>query len=539
MALRLSGILMGIVSLLHSLFFTVFDFRTISPVPNPSVTEHSLKKSSQVEINEAWKVKPAPDGKMLPKGKLQAKKEAVTLPDHQEADVEDVERAMNYSDGNTAMGFQQTAYFAMRLDSVNETGTNENPKEEVESLHFHQAEAANITLCERFDSFQTDRDLFNHFERFDIEGDDETQLNFASDGHTHISSIHVSSSPQPPNEPPRADEIHDQHPDDQINQPSDKCKEASQRPSVMSTMKIADLMELPPVVLSCGLIGPSREIHYPAPLMELWTRSSQLPHESPSGRNSAPPPPEPSSSSPQERAGYQDFMRFPFEDYQTGVGSVSAGVPIEKQRAPPETNGMPSEIIVEGLRAKITDNNGAGLPDPRLLVTPGNSDEVRSIPSSGSAQGFVSQSSEVNSGRSNRKRPYSSSRNSSGGLEPVAEEHSWLNPDPNFRLSGLTERDPTPDQELLVETGPTQTPHPIISPAIDKLTDTIRTQMKAHFDTPGAPRVESLNHLASGMNRKGAAMLFYQTCVLATRDILKVEQKVPYGDILISKGAKM
>ncbi|XP_031379523.1 sister chromatid cohesion 1 protein 1 [Punica granatum] len=575
MALRLSGILMGGVVIVYERKVKLL-YDDVSRL--------------LVEINEAWKVKPAPDGKMLPKGKLQAKKEAVTLPDHQEADVEDVERAMNYSDGNTAMGFQQTAYFAMRLDSVNETGTNENPKEEVESLHFHQAEAANITLCERFDSFQTDRDLFNHFERFDIEGDDETQLNFASDGHTHISSIHVSSSPQPPNEPPRADEIHDQHPDDQINQPSDKCKEASQakgrpgptkkrprrlptffmdyeqtiipghiyhswiqnssdivsrrgrkrnRPSVMSTMKIADLMELPPVVLSCGLIGPSREIHYPAPLMELWTRSSQLPHESPSGRNSAPPPPEPSSSSPQERAGYQDFMRFPFEDYQTGVGSVSAGVPIEKQRAPPETNGMPSEIIVEGLRAKITDNNGAGLPDPRLLVTPGNSDEVRSIPSSGSAQGFVSQSSEVNSGRSNRKRPYSSSRNSSGGLEPVAEEHSWLNPDPNFRLSGLTERDPTPDQELLVETGPTQTPHPIISPAIDKLTDTIRTQMKAHFDTPGAPRVESLNHLASGMNRKGAAMLFYQTCVLATRDILKVEQKVPYGDILISKGAKM
>ena len=37
-------------------------------------------------------------------------------------------------------------------------------------------------------------------------------------------------------------------------------------------------------------------------------------------------------------------------------------------------------------------------------------------------------------------------------------------------------------------------------------------QMKAHFDTPGAPQVESLNNLAAGMNRKGAALLFYQTC---------------------------
>ena len=36
--------------------------------------------------------------------------------------------------------------------------------------------------------------------------------------------------------------------------------------------------------------------------------------------------------------------------------------------------------------------------------------------------------------------------------------------------------------------------------------------MKTHFETPGAPVVESLNKLTAGMNRKGAAMLFYQTC---------------------------
>lgn len=107
--------------------------------------------------------------------------------------------------------------------------------------------------------------------------------------------------------------------------------------------------------------------------------------------------------------------------------------------------------------------------------------------------------------------------------------------------------------------------------------------MKAHFDTPGAPQAESLNTLALGMNRKGAALLFYQTCgilppmllslpavvlhwwfwlfnmsnlpkfsinklteirrihcvVLASRDYLRVEQTIPFGDILISRGAKM
>ncbi|GKA17454.1 cytosol leucyl aminopeptidase [Tanacetum coccineum] len=33
------------------------------------------------------------------------------------------------------------------------------------------------------------------------------------------------------------------------------------------------------------------------------------------------------------------------------------------------------------------------------------------------------------------------------------------------------------------------------------------------------------------------AFLFYQTCVLATRGFIKVEQKKPYGSILISRGS--
>lgn len=96
-----------------------------------------------------------------------------------------------------------------------------------------------------------------------------------------------------------------------------------------------------------------------------------------------------------------------------------------------------------------------------------------------------------------------------------------------------------------------------------------------HFDTPESPKVLSLNQLASGMNRKRAACLFYQTCginsssqvpflvkkssnafqfccidkdsnkwlllraVLASREFARVEQKVAYGDILVSRGAKM
>lgn len=38
------------------------------------------------------------------------------------------------------------------------------------------------------------------------------------------------------------------------------------------------------------------------------------------------------------------------------------------------------------------------------------------------------------------------------------------------------------------------------------------SHIKAHFDAPGAPQVESLDILATGMTRKSAALLFYQTC---------------------------
>ncbi|EOY17702.1 Rad21/Rec8-like family protein, putative [Theobroma cacao] len=79
---------------------------------------------------------------------------------------------------------------------------------------------------------------------------------------------------------------------------------------------------------------------------------------------------------------------------------------------------------------------------------------------------------------------------------------------------------------------------PVTDPP-DIMTENIRKYMKAHFETPGAPQVESLNNLAARLNRKGAAQLFYQTCVLTSQGFLKVKQREPFGDILISKGPKM
>ncbi|CAK9135819.1 unnamed protein product [Ilex paraguariensis] len=239
----------------------------------------------------------------------------------------------------------------------------------------------------------------------------------------------------------------------------------------------------------------------------------------------------------------------PYEDFQSGIGSQSLGASIEKQRANINNNEFPPEILMEELRTNLMNNgvritlaNGERVTEANLMVTPGNSgDEVRSIPSSGSAHGFLSHNSGGNSGWSNKKRPHSSPRHSGSGLEPVAEEHPWQHPDPNFKLARLSENLPTtPENDLLVETGPTQTQqHPIFNQPFEQITDSIRMQLKMHFDIPGAPKAESLNQLAFGMNKTKAAHLFYQTCVLATRDFIRVEQEVPYGEILISRGAKM
>ncbi|KAJ4726918.1 sister chromatid cohesion 1 protein 1 [Melia azedarach] len=559
MALRLSGILMGGVVIVYERKVKLF---------------YDDVNRFLAEVNEAWKVKASPDPTVLPKGKSQAKRETITLPENKEMDVE---QSLNYSNATT-MEFQHTAYFAMRLDNVDDSFIHKDFVEEDPSQNFHQADAENITLFERFDMYQANDDMYNRFERFDIDEEGETQPNFTSGDHSQIPTF--IPSPPPQDEPQRAEEIHEQHPEQQVNQRSGESKEARQdqqrqgplkrktrrlrapimdyeqtmipghlyqswlqdasdissrrrkrkkaNTNLLSTMKIGNLMEIPPVVLTDDFFTKGNgEIHYPAPLLKLWMKSTQPPHDSPFARTSPPQPPEPSFSSP---------LRY---DICSGVRSRSLGVSIEKLRENVVNNDKTTEDLMEEIRANFI-NNGFKGNDANGMVTPGNSaDDVRSIPSSASGHGILSFSSEINSGRSNQKRPRSSSRHSSSSLEPVAEENPLQYPDPNFKLSRLSEKGSTPDPELLCETGPTPTQIPIINAPLDKITDSIRTQMKAHFETPGGPKVESLNRLTAGMNRKSAAMLFYQTCVLASTDDIRVEQKVPFGDILISRGAKM
>ncbi|CAM8965011.1 unnamed protein product [Rhodiola kirilowii] len=560
MALRLSGILMGGVVIVYE--------RKVKLL-------YDDVNRLLVEINEAWKVKGVQDPTALPKGKVKAKFDAVTLPENQNTDVGETEQSLNFSNTDE---FQRTEYFAMRLDDIGEPFFTNNMEE-----NFHQADPADITTKEYYNPYQANTDFGNHFERFDIDGEEDTQVNFTTTVHTEIPTL----VPSPPlrDELPKSDEIPD-HCAEQGYQQSDvhfqaekplqdkqlgPAKRRGKRPTSyimdydqtiipgqvfqswlksasdvvrrkrrrlptggLPNLKLSYRMELPPLVLLFGLFTTgNQEIYYPAPILELWTRSTQPPHDTPSGRTSPPQPPEPSSSSPPNGINYQSSMGNIFEDINGGYDSHS----IERLRRNLDSDVVQIESVV-GL--KTTSGVDPGKRAQSNVVTPGNSgDDVRSIPSTGSGNSLPSFTSHVSSGRLNKKRPYSLLGQDGIGLEPVTEENLLYPQELNFELAKQDGSRKSPEHEPLVETGPTQTQKPAKDHPVDKITDALRMHWKTHFDTPGVLPTESLNNLTSGISRKKAAQLFYQTCVLASLDFLRVKQNVPYGDILLSRGAKM
>ncbi|KAL9230216.1 hypothetical protein vseg_005599 [Gypsophila vaccaria] len=579
MALRLSGILMGGVVIVYE--------RKVRLL-------HDDVNRFLLEINSAWKVKPAVDPTVLPKGKSQAKFESVTLPENRD-NVGDVDQSIDNSNKSaSSMGFQQTAYIAMRLDTINEL--TESFREKEPDRQHHQVDAATITLDDPYDSYQAGTGLFDRFERFDIEGDEETiQFNIPSQEQT-IPPPNVHSPP-PAMEPQTdynsknfnaTDDV--QHPEKQFDESSPQLREDGQqqrsvqtrnparkrvrrqvpfimdtdqtmipsnlyqswlrnaadirtrRPNVRedmipnSTVKIAKLVNLPPVVICCGLIGTNHEVNYPMSLLNLWLTSIQPPHDSPSARTGSPRPPEPSSTSPPAGQGFHDPPEIPMGDFNTGVDAerlasrekLRSNQPTGAEFTIPEFNEM--------FPAGVTTN----------LMASGHSSgtSLRSFGSPAPGSDGLTNTTDNNSGRLNKKRR--SSRLTGTGLEALDEENQWIHEAaennleiPKFKMPRRSQYGPTPDHELLVETGATQTQRHVIDEEVELRTKNIATQLKTYFETPGAPQTESLNQLAVGMIRKQAAQLFYQTCVLATRDVLKVQQNSAYGDIILSKGAKM
>ncbi|PIA34542.1 hypothetical protein AQUCO_03700076v1 [Aquilegia coerulea] len=560
MALRLSGILMGGVVIVYE---------------------------RKVELNEAWKIKPVADPTVLPKGKSQAKYAAVTLPDHVGDDT--VNQSLNLSNTTTISfdAFQQPQsgeYFTMRLDRIDENDlSNRLPGDEDLFQDNHQADAANITLLDPFDSYQqAGPSLLDRFERFDIEGDDDTQMNFGTQEYSGIPSL-IPSPPRQEVPPEQVDQMmHDLHPEPQNNQLSAEVREEveqeqpnEQKPAIakrrvrqktrqaqmdyeqtiipgpvyqnwlqnpsdivarrggkkknikpISLIKTAHLMELPPTSLLNGFSGlGTTKVHYPAPLLDLFMKCAQ--HQPPFASSSRrySPQQSPAPLSPFAPPYDEGPLQFPVEDFLSGIGSNPKQVSIEKQM---ET------LNLNNIEFPINDFN--------MMSTPGNSggSNERSVPSSGSGNGpLPPEPVELPFERSSKKRPTLSRRSGSSGLDPVAEEDPRDLLERTPKLRRLSEDGPFGDHDALMETGPTQTQLPLLDHPIDKMTDVVRKHLKTHFDTPGNPAIESLDHLTSGMNRKRAALLFYQTCVLATHEFLKVKQAMPYGEILISKGIKM
>ncbi|RYQ99999.1 hypothetical protein Ahy_B07g088049 [Arachis hypogaea] len=552
MALRLSGILMGGVVIVYE--------RKVKLLYD-DVTRFLA------EINEAWKVKSVPHPTVLPKGKSKAKKEAVTLPEIEDMNIADVE-SLQFSNTATTMGFQPAAYFTMRLDNVDETAYFDDGSrgEEAQSEHLHQADAENITLFERNDTFNDNMNPFNRFERFDIKDDEETQVNGTSGGFTQIPTMLVPSPPHQ-GEPTRDDVIHDQqHAGDTIIQQCDvgrgdrqergrpgptkrkrrqpvgtamdyeqtiipvhiyqhwlqnasdlvsKRGRKRKRTDIMSSTKISNLMKLPPLVLIGDLFtSENRDVYYPAPILDLWNKSIQPPKHSPSGRTSASNPSVPSSSSPPGVLN-EDFVGYAYEDLDNMPQNQP--VSVEKQRVrQPKT---PPDVQIVNL------GNGVSAPEVTSMLPSGKSGD-------GNNSNLRSDSEPDYNSRRDKRKKNSSSGNSSRGLEAVEKKGYFhrsggleaLEEKVAFHISRRSGKSPTPDQVTIT--------------TISLLLN-VNRHLRAHFSTSGAPHAESLNILAAGMDRKKAALLFYSTCVLASRDAIRVQQKVSYGEILISRGSKM
>uniref|UniRef100_A0A453A0K3 Rad21/Rec8-like protein N-terminal domain-containing protein n=1 Tax=Aegilops tauschii subsp. strangulata TaxID=200361 RepID=A0A453A0K3_AEGTS len=532
MALRLSGILMGGVVIVYERKVKLL-YDDVSRL--------------LIEINEAWKIRPAVDHTVLPKGKAQAKYEAVTLPENA-MDME-VEQPVLFTDTDTAR------FRGMRLEDLDEQYVNVNLDDDDISRadRHHQAEAVNITLVDNFESGLAETDIFNRFERFDI-ADDDTTVHITLDGHPEAPSTLVPSPPRPEDppqqqeqcaapspiheEPQQGDSLKEQEEqktteqqptkrakrkargkgpqvimDNQIMIPGNvyqswlkdpsslisKRRQVRSKINPIKAIKIGELMDLPPsALMSCS--DDSQEIYYPQQLMQLWKECTKV------------KPPKPSSSS--------------------GDKSSSSSQEKQPRNSPPQPQGDQNEMgaqpmdftpmdFTDGIEKMRANKSGEfeGVfdgPHGDPSVTPGSPGlSRRSASSSGGSGrgGFLPLDPEIllQSGSGRAKRRQLSSGRSLGNLDPVEEEFPMEQEGREFKLRRLSDIEPTPD--LMVETEPTQTPFTKQSSPPDHITESIHSYLKLHFESPDAPPSESLSQLTYGMNTAQAARLFYQTCV--------------------------
>ncbi|MCH99240.1 sister chromatid cohesion 1 protein 1-like, partial [Trifolium medium] len=111
------------------------------------------------------------------------------------------------------------------------------------------------------------------------------------------------------------------------------------RHDIMSSTTIANLMEMPLSALKDGLFSiVNKNIYYPAPLLDLWIKSTKPPLDSPSVRISSRNPSEPSSTSlPGDHNN--DFAGYGFEETDGRLDNLF-NAPVEKARTQILDNGL-------------------------------------------------------------------------------------------------------------------------------------------------------------------------------------------------------
>uniref|UniRef100_A0A0D9WKA2 Rad21/Rec8-like protein N-terminal domain-containing protein n=1 Tax=Leersia perrieri TaxID=77586 RepID=A0A0D9WKA2_9ORYZ len=504
MALRLSGILMGGVVIVYERKVKVL-YDDVSRL--------------LIEINEAWRIKPVADPTVLPKGKSQAKYEAVTLPENMmDMDVEQ-EQPMFFPEADP------TKFRGMRLEDLDEQYVNVNlDDDDFSRTENHHQE--NITLVDKFDSGLGDTDVHNRFERFDItlvpspprqeDPPPQQEKYHASPSIRHEGSSSHEQEPQkmkgqqpaPSKRKKRMKDPQVTIDEDQIMIPGivyqtwlkdsssliAKRRRINSKVNLIRSIKIGDLMDLPPVSLISSLNKSPLEFYYPKELMQLFKESAEV--KSPKA---------PSSGGQQSSSPEQQQRNSPAQAF-----------PPQPQVANGRERGFHPEVFADDIE-KLRANTSAELGRDYNL--------------------FQSDHSVTPGSPGKPKRRQQSSGKSFGNLDTVEEEFLLEQELREFKMRRLSDVGQTPD--LLEEIEPTQTPYEKKSNPVDQVTESIHSYLKIHFDNPGASQFESLSQLAYGMTTAKAARLFYQACVLATLDFIKVKQLEPYGDILISRGPKM
>ncbi|KAI0497243.1 hypothetical protein KFK09_020466 [Dendrobium nobile] len=525
MALRLSGILMGgVVNVYKRKVDFLYD---------------DVNRFLE-EFNRAFKAKIAGDSssKTQAKRKAQARSEAtITIADKENFDA-DMEQ---YTIHPSNPSFDVARFQKMTLKDLDDHYINIDIGGDDLSVHrqHHQADPADITLPDKVDLGTIHTASIDRFDRFDIGDDTFMEADFTSQVLPDTPP-QVPQSPPQPQEPLHVDamehkqmEVENQPPEEvdqeqkisAIKEPagvyhpskrkvrgnsvrviidehtmipsetyqswlSDTSDISSLRrrrktkPTIhiLRSAKVDTLMNLPPLCLMASSKNFLHKMYYPEPLMELWKKCTI-------GNPQTPPVHQKSTShSIREEVQHQDFA----EISQHGDFDIDQMMAASKEDFNLAPNGVPGGFTSSGSRVD---------------------DYSQPIHSSDTSHNSLT------SGRSSKRQNYLSI----GNLDTVAEDIIM------------------PSLEPLEETIPTQTPNhcALIKPPFDQITESIRKQLKSHFDTPGNSQTESLNQLADGLTRKKAAQLFYHTCVMATMDYVKVEQLVPYGDISISRGPKM